>query len=138
MGMYVFRRCPKCGALLENSGYLYVSLGNPVVNCPKCKAPIKAGNINEWELMSSGSKIYHIIAAIKTALVLSVFIGFLISLCFKLISKEIELTTLFVISPMIGFSIEILLTIRSVYNSKKRMGDAKYRRFLAGVGIAKE
>lgn len=138
MGMYVWRRCSKCGALLRESGYHYVALGNPIVNCQKCNALIKLDHINEWESLSLGGKIYHLIASLKTALVLSVFIGLLISLIMKLIHREIELTDLFIISPIIAFIFTIIMDIKNISSSKKRMADANYRKSLEIFGLIKK
>lgn len=137
MGRYVWRSCPKCGYRIESGVIHYVALGSPIMNCPKCNALIKLDHINEWELLSLGGKIYHLITSLKTALVLSVFIGLLISLIMKLIHKEIDLITLYIISPIIAFIFTIIMDIKNISNSKKRMADTNYRKSLINFGFIK-
>lgn len=137
MGTYVWRSCPKCGYKIESGVIHYVALGSPIMNCPKCDNLLKLDHINEWELLSLGGKIYHFVASLKTALFLSVLAGFLIALIMKLIHKEIDLITLYTISPIIAFIFTIIMNIKNISDSKKRMSDSNYRKSLENFGFIK-
>jgi len=137
MGRYVWRSCSRCGYKIESGVIHYVALGSPILNCPKCNASIKLDHINEWELLSFGGKLYHFVASLKTALVLSVLVGFLIALIMKIIHKEIDLITLYIISPIIAFIFIIAMDIRNIRRSKSRMANSDYRKSLENVGLIK-
>ena len=141
MGIYVRRKCPKCGYTLENFTQDYTAIGPPFAICPYCKAIIILDHINEWGLMSFGDKakylFLHFYSNLVWGLGIAILLMMLIILVFKL---DINYPSLYEHRTILGltgfsglfltFAAQTMAFTKTVLRSMKRMRDPEYQKIL--------
>ena len=130
MGVYVTRKCPKCGYAFERFVRKYVALGKPFEVCPTCRTIVLFNHINEWDLMSNWDKVKFIIIHTYTVLLYSMGVFILIAAASGLIRSGLAIFVIFIISVSIAFLISIPLLQKDIQESRYRMQDPEYQKEL--------
>ena len=137
--MLVKRSCPKCTHVFERWVGVYVSLGSPIWDCPKCKAVIQVTHVNEWDLMEPIVKAWFLGVVVLSGIFYYACGGFFVfPLSFWLIAGTERLNANGTAVLEIGLGIgaaaglgrALYWLCREIRRSHKRMRSELYRRKL--------
>lgn len=141
MGVYVNLKCRPCGASLTK-GFVrdYAGIGEPLVNCPKCKATSShADRVTEWKLMGGFRRLWLFITFGWSTLFFY-GIGGTVLATFLLIKDMVEtegaVIAIIGSALAIGFARLFLYFRLGIRLSNARMSDPIYLRRLRSHGLA--
>lgn len=138
MGVFVTRKCPRCGNIFEHMEPSYVGVGRPFYGCGNCGTIVKVDHINEWDLMKLSVKAYHFLALTKTSLMYGI-IPSLVYLFYAMIQGFEASDPIFLyfwgVSFLVIFLVGTVNLYLSIKRSKERMSDKKYVEFLKENGF---
>lgn len=141
MGVYVNLKCHSCGQSLTG-GYIcnYAGIGEPLVECPSCKAiSSHADRVTEWQLMS-GFRRFWLFITLGWSTLFFYSVGGTILATFLLIKEVIDSSEaaigIVAIALSIGFIRLFLYFRKGIRLSDKRMSEPAYRQKLRRHGVA--
>lgn len=140
MGVYVNLKCRFCGKSLTG-GYIpdYAGIGEPLVECPTCKAVSShADKVTEWQLMS-GFRRFWLFVTLGWSTLFFYGVGgsvLVTALLIKDVIVSIEAVIAIIASSLAIGSIRLFLYFRKgIRLSGKRMADPTYRQKLRRHGL---
>ena len=148
MGIYVQISCPSCHNVLENYTRKYIAIGPPFTECQLCGTLVKLNHMNEWGLMSFGTKAKQVVVHLWTNVfwsmgpfaLLMIAAMFLTNMDFEspgLAGRyPIFLPTSFILSFLIVLLIRSFGFAKQIKLSNKRIENQTYRDKLQELGVS--
>lgn len=142
MGRYVKESCPNCKTVI--SGWHHdpglLEIGNPLIQCPKCKTNLVVNNTAEYIMFNPWLYFRYFVWSIIGGIIFSFVIGYIIS---GLISSESD--TKFTLAIVFGAVLFCLFLARAIHvfkqekkESLERTKDKQYLKALYQVKLISE
>ena len=139
MLVYEKSSCGKCGVTIDGWDVASRGLGRPFIVCKLCgTANDRSEKINGWDLCDTSQRISFFLIDIYwcfgTSIVLSMGVAFLVFQIWSYLESisvtSIDVLQIWVIGQLLSIFLFVLLYLRGIKKSRKRMRDPVYRKAL--------